>query len=74
MLFNVIPAAGVGTVVRWSSESNRFYTLALSTNLAADAFMTVLTNRMLATPPVNVHTDAVHRSGGAFYRIAVENQ
>jgi hypothetical protein len=29
---------------------------------------------MPATPPVNVHTDAVDRSGGVFYRIAVENQ
>jgi hypothetical protein len=66
-------AVGAGMVVRWSSESNRFYTLRLSTNLVLDPFTTVLTNRARATPPMNVHTDAVSRAS-AFYRIAVENQ
>ena len=71
---NLVQAAGSGMVVRWSSESNRFYSLKLSTNLVLDPFTTVLTNRAPATPPMNVHTDAVARPGGAFYRIEVENQ
>jgi hypothetical protein len=74
MLFNPVKAAEAGMVVRWSSESNRFYTLKLSTNLTLDPFTAILSNRMPATPPVNMHTDAVERSGGVFYRIAVENQ
>jgi hypothetical protein len=74
MLLNLVRATGAGMVVRWSSESNRFYTLKVSTNLVSDPFDAILTNRMPATPPVNVHTDAVDRSGGVFYRIAVENQ
>jgi hypothetical protein len=73
MLFAVEQTAATGRAVRWSSESNRLYTLKLSTNLMVDPFTTILTNRMPATPPVNVHTDAVDRSGGVFYRIAVEN-
>jgi hypothetical protein len=71
---NVVQTAGGGMVVRWSSASNRFYSLKLSTNLVFDPFTAVLTNRAPATPPVNVHTDAVSRFGGAFYRITVENQ
>ena len=69
---NLVQNAGSWTVLRWSSESNRFYTLKLSTNLMLDLFNTMLTNRMPATPPVNVHTDAVQRPSPAFYRITVE--
>jgi hypothetical protein len=64
-------AAGAGMVVRWSSESNRYYTLLLSTNLVSDPFSTALTNRAPATPPLNVHTDSVTRPGGAYYKIEV---
>jgi hypothetical protein len=69
---NMLQNAGGLTVVRWSSESNRFYTLLLSTNLMLDPFITVLTNKAPATPPMNVHTDSVIRAGGAYYRIEVE--
>jgi hypothetical protein len=69
---NVVQAAGAGMIVRWSSESNRYYTLKLSTNLVIDPFSTALTNRAPATPPMNVHTDAVLRAGGVYYRIEVE--
>jgi hypothetical protein len=62
---------GAGLVLRWSSESNRYYTVKLSTNLISDPFSTILTNRMPASPPVNVHTDAVERPCGAFYRVIV---
>jgi hypothetical protein len=69
---NMLQNAGSATVVRWASESNRYYTLLLSTNLMSDPFSTVLTNRTPATPPLNVHTDSVTRPGGAMYRITVE--
>ena len=70
---NVVQNVGVGMVLRWPSESNRYYTLRLSTNLQSDPFITVLTNRMPANPPMNVHTDAVSRPG-AFYQVIVTNQ
>ena len=69
---NMLQDAGGATVVRWSSESNRYYTLLLSTNMESDRFSTTLLNRAPATPPMNVHTDSVTRSGGAYYRIEVE--
>jgi hypothetical protein len=70
---NLVQNVGVGMVLRWSSESNRYYTLRLSTNLLLDPFSGVLTNRMPANPPMNVHTDAVTRPG-AFYQVIVTNQ
>jgi hypothetical protein len=60
-------------VLRWSSESNRYYTVKLSTNLQSDPFNDVLTNRMPGNPPMNVHTDGVSRPG-AFYQVIVTNQ
>jgi hypothetical protein len=69
---NVVQNVGAGMVLRWSSESNRYYTVKLSTNLQSDPFNDVLTNRVPANPPVNVYTDAVERSGGAFYKVMVE--
>jgi hypothetical protein len=70
---NAVQNVGVGMVLRWPSESNRFYTLRLSTNLLLDSFSSVLTNRMPGNPPENVHTDAVARPG-AFYQVTVTNQ
>jgi hypothetical protein len=71
---NLVQNAGAGRVLSWYSESNRFYTLGLSSNLLLDPFSTVLTNRMPANPPVNVYTDLVERFGASFYRIMVTNQ
>jgi hypothetical protein len=68
---NMLQNAGGSTVVRWASESNRYYTLRLSTNLVLDPFSTALTNRASATPPMNVHTDSVTRPRGAYYKIEV---
>ena len=65
----------VGFVLRWSSESNRFYDLGRATNLAAgsNAFVALPGGTNLpATPPQNAYTDSV--SGGDrlhFYRIGV---
>jgi hypothetical protein len=70
---NVVQNVGVGMVLRWSSESNRYYTVKLSTNLQSDPFNDVLTNRMPGNPPMNVHTDGVSRPG-AFYQVIVTNQ
>jgi hypothetical protein len=71
---NLVQNAGSGRVLSWYSESNRFYTLKLSTNLILDPFSSMLTNRMPANPPVNVYTDVVERSGASFYRVTVTNQ
>jgi hypothetical protein len=71
---NLVQNAGSGRVLSWYSESNRFYTLKLSTNLLLDPFSSMLTNRMPANPPVNVYTDVVERSGASFYRVTVTNQ
>jgi hypothetical protein len=71
---NLVQKAGSGRVLSWYSESNRFYTLGLSSNLLLDPFSNRLTNRMPANPPVNVYTDAVQRSGASFYQVTVTNQ
>jgi hypothetical protein len=71
---NGVQNTGSGRVLSWYSESNRFYTLGLSSNLLLDPFSTVLTNRMQANPPVNVYTDLVERFGASFYRVTVTNQ
>jgi hypothetical protein len=71
---NLVQNAGSGRVLSWYSESNRFYTLGLSSNLLLDPFSSKLTNRMPANPPVNVYTDVVERSGASFYRVTVTNQ
>ena len=71
---NLVQNAGSGRVLSWYSESNRFYTLGLSSNLLLDPFSSKLTNRMPANPPVNVYTDFVERSGASFYRVTVTNQ
>ena len=47
--------AGLGTVVRWQSVSNKTYALHRSTNLVT-GFSVVVSN-LAASPPVNVYTD-----------------
>jgi hypothetical protein len=68
-----LPAAKF--VLRWSSESNRFYDVSRATNLAAgtSAFLTLSgASNLPATPPQNTYTSSV--SAGAspyFYRVVV---
>jgi hypothetical protein len=69
-----LPAAA-GFVLRWSSESNRFYDVSRSANLLAgtNAFMTLPGGSNLpATPPENTYTDSVSGADSAhFYRVSV---
>lgn len=58
-----------GTVIRWSSVSNRFYDISWSTNLQ-DVF-TVLPGaiHLHATPPENAYTNPPDNRPTSFYRI-----
>jgi hypothetical protein len=58
-------------VVRWQSATGRLYTVQAATNLVAGFTVNLRTN-IFATPPVNVHTDAVGSAGQKFYRVKVE--
>jgi len=60
-----------GNVIRWSSVSNRVYTLSRSTNLLTDAFSPHFSS-IPASPPENVYTDSVSGAGSYFYRVVVE--
>jgi hypothetical protein len=65
-----VPADEV-IVLRWSSVSNRWYGVDRSTNLVVGFWP--LTTSIFATPPANVHSDAVHGVGPFFYRVRLEN-
>jgi arylsulfatase A-like enzyme len=64
--------ASTGMVVRWSSELDRSYTLAASTNLVTDAFSAVIGGSIAATPPVNEYIDGTPLGSNRFYRVEVE--
>jgi hypothetical protein len=58
-------------VIRWSSASNRYYTILGATNLMQT--FPPLTQGIVATPPQNTYTDTVHVAEGQFfYRIEVQ--
>lgn len=60
-----------GFVIRWSSISNRCYTIFGATNLM-QAFQ-ILTQSVAATPPQNTYTDTVHAvEDQFFYRVGVQ--
>ena len=59
-------------VIRWSSVSNRFYTIYKSTNLLED--FSPLTSSIPATPTVNTYTDSLDSIDRAFYSIGVQEQ
>ncbi len=62
--------AGGTNVVSWPSASGRTYDLYWNVNLTS-VFGSVATG-MAATPPVNVYTDAVHKTEGLiYYRVKV---
>ena len=61
-----------GVVVQWHSASNRVYHLYVSTNLN-NGFSQISPTDILATPPLNVHTDTTATGMGPyFYKIGVE--
>jgi hypothetical protein len=64
------PALPGEFVVRWQSVTDHWYTVQAATNLVAG--FTNLVTHLPATPPVNVHTDAVGSAGQKFYRVKVE--
>jgi autotransporter-associated beta strand protein len=60
-----------GSVIRWSSVSNRFYSLSRATNLL-QAFSAVAgAINLPATPPENVFTNSQNDGDAAFYKINV---
>ena len=60
-----------GMVIRWSSASNKFYSLSQTTNLM-EAFAAIAgATNLPATPPENVYTNDVPTGGISFYRIGV---
>lgn len=59
-----------GTVIRWPSVSNRFYSLSLTTNLLESFSAVAGATDLPATPPENVYTNPA-QSGAGFYRISV---
>ena len=59
-----------GTVIRWSSASNRFYSLSRTTNLLQSFSAVAGATDLPATPPENVYTNP-GQSGAGFYRISV---
>ncbi|MBN1675890.1 MAG: chitobiase/beta-hexosaminidase C-terminal domain-containing protein [Kiritimatiellae bacterium] len=66
------PSAAAGPLVlRWTSVSNRVYSVDFRTNLLSGEFVPLITD-MYATPPVNTFTDTVHQAEELmFYRIRV---
>ena len=56
-------------VVRWLSESNRFYTVESTTNQIGHLQFRVLATDIPATPPENSYNDTVEHEGRTLYRI-----
>ena len=67
-VFNV---SGSGIVIRWPSVADRVYALQAGSNMAEGFTLNLRTN-ILATPPVNVYTDAVGGVRTRSYRVRVE--
>ncbi|MFH0907483.1 MAG: right-handed parallel beta-helix repeat-containing protein [bacterium] len=65
-------AGAPGFVVRWSSASNREYTIVRTTNLLMNGEgFTPLGTGIPGTPPENVYTDATAGVDNRFYRVGV---
>ena len=60
-----------GTVIRWSSASNRFYNLTRTTNLMSGFSVLAGASNLPATPPENVYTNPVSAGAAVFYKINV---
>ncbi len=64
--------SGESFVIRWSSESNRSYTVRASADLAAGPGFGPITNGLPATHPVNAYTDTVGGLERRFYRVELD--
>jgi hypothetical protein len=60
-----------GTVIRWSSASNKLYNLSRTTNLLQSFAAVAGATNLPATPPENVFTNSQNDGNAAFYRINV---
>jgi len=54
-------------VIRWNSESGRYYGISRSTNWPAGSGMQLIESNIVATPPENVYTDTVAASWQRYY-------
>jgi len=64
-------ATSQGTVIRWSSESNRFYDIGRTTNLLTAFGGITGASNLPATPPENIYTNLDQNGNTIFYRIDV---
>ena len=71
-LASVVAGAASNAVVVWQSALGQTYSLRCSTNLAEDAFSTVVASGLPATPPLNVRTAAVPAGSLLFFQVAAE--
>jgi len=71
-LADVTPSGTTGAVLRWPSETGRVYSVWCTTNLQANPqVFTLRAGGLAATPPQNVHTDAVSDGATFIYRLHV---
>lgn len=66
------PTGAGGVLLRWTSASNRTYTLQRRSALDDAAGWTNLLTHLPATPPMNTHTDAAAAAAAGFYRVGVQ--
>lgn len=71
-LVSVVADSPSHPVVSWQSALGKTYALRCSTNLAGDAFSSVLASGLSATPPLNVCTAAAPAGSPLFFRVAAE--
>jgi hypothetical protein len=71
-LVSVAANAASNPVVSWQSALGKSYTLRRSTNIATDAFSTVVISDIPATPPLNIFTDAPPAADRLFYLISID--
>ena len=71
LAFEDIAPGAEGTVLRWQSASNRFYSIGLGVGHPG-AYGQRLASNLPARPPVNVYTAAVDGLTNAFFRIELE--
>jgi len=62
-----------GVRLSWPSAANRLYAVWTSTGLRSSAGFTLLTNNLVATPPVNTFVDLSQEAAPRFYQIEVKH-
>ena len=72
LVMGSVKVGTTGLEIRWTSESNRTYSINLSINLVTDWFTRPVAAGVPAPPPMNTYTDKVSRPDSWFYRIKVD--